>query len=621
MLAPDYLQKISIFRIGEVYSVDGRTICVKVDRDKNLSHLVYQGDIVKNVSVGSYVKILKGYTQLVAKVECEYIKENKIVDQNYHAKSDEIIRLLNMKLLGYFENGCYYKGVKELPLIGNICLLMDNAEFGLIHKFAKPDEPSITIGHLLNDENVSIEIGINKLFTSHIGIFGNTGSGKSYTLAKVYKSLFDSVSDNKFFKEHAHFLLFDFNGEYSDEHVITQNKTVYKLSTRTDDCAKIPLHSSDLLNPELIYILANATEKTQQPFIKRSLGLYTKVFKNENEALNYYKNMLRSQLKHALMIKDALKTKLIFDYAEQILPLPRDEHKNEIGLTSDFVLYPKGTCQHIGTGTWLDEKNIDDFFSVLKLNTSFNDYQFPEDFISRLIHFMYLQLILDIIHNRANNEHIAPAINKLKSFKRDFDKVFEVVDDRDLWNKNTIAIVDLNGVNLNMKKLIPLLLSHKVYSEHKENRVKNNLNTLNIIVDEAHNILSYESMRESETWKDFRLETFEEIIKEGRKFGVFLTIASQRPSDISATIISQLHNYLIHRLVNNRDLEMIEKAVSYLDKLSVESLPILPVGACVLSGVIADLSIIVQVDLLEKEAQPKSDNVSLLSSWYGITDA
>lgn len=57
--------------------------------------------------------------------------------------------------------------------------------------------------------------------------------------------------------------------------------------------------------------------------------------------------------------------------------------------------------------------------------------------------------------------------------------------------------------------------------------------SLHIIIDEAHNILSITSERESQTWKDYRLETFEEIIKEGRKFGVFLTISSQRPSDIS----------------------------------------------------------------------------------------
>ena len=139
--------------------------------------------------------------------------------------------------------------------------------------------------------------------------------------------------------------------------------------------------------------------------------------------------------------------------------------------------------------------------------------------------------------------------------------------------------------------------------------------SLNIIVDEAHNILSYESQRESESWKDFRLETFEEIIKEGRKFGVFMTIASQRPSDISSTIISQLHNYLIHRLINNRDLEMVEKAISYLDKVSVESLPVLPVGACVLSGLIADLPVIVLVDKLPAANSPKSDTIDLLENW------
>lgn len=167
-----------------------------------------------------------------------------------------------------------------------------------------------------------------------------------------------------------------------------------------------------------------------------------------------------------------------------------------------------------------------------------------------------------------------------------------------------------------MKKLLPLLLSMMCYQKHKSYKKEGPVEkSLNIIIDEAHNILSYESNRESESWKDFRLETFEEIIKEGRKFGVFLTLASQRPSDISSTIISQLHNYLIHRLVNNRDIEMVEKAISYLDKLSVETLPILPAGACVLSGVIADLPIVVQVEKLNDKTAPRSQTIELADAW------
>lgn len=73
------------------------------------------------------------------------------------------------------------------------------------------------------------------------------------------------------------------------------------------------------------------------------------------------------------------------------------------------------------------------------------------------------------------------------------------------------------------------------------------------------------STRESEEWKDYRLECFEEIIKEGRKFGVFLTIGSQRPSDISDTIISQLHNYFIHRLVNEEDVRKMYRTVAFAD--------------------------------------------------------
>jgi hypothetical protein len=101
-----------------------------------------------------------------------------------------------------------------------------------------------------------------------------------------------------------------------------------------------------------------------------------------------------------------------------------------------------------------------------------------------------------------------------------------------------------------------------------EKKVENDDNNyLNLIVDEAHNILSEQSERESEHWRDYRLETFEEIMKEGRKFGVFLTIASQRPADISPTIISQLHNYFVHRLINNEDIRAVEKTISYLDKV------------------------------------------------------
>ena len=610
---------MSIFRIGEVYSVDGRTIRVKVDADKNLSHLIYQGNLIKNVSVGSYLKILKGFDALVCQVESEFIREEDQTKSNYHNKSAEFSRYLNVKLLGYFKGKEYIKGVKEMPLIGNQCYLMDNDEFVSIHKFAKEDDVTIELGHLHNDDRVPIDLSVNRLFASHIGIFGNTGSGKSYTLANLYNKLFDKVGANQKFKNNARFLLFDFNGEYSGKHVIVDEKTVYKISTKQKDGHedRIPIKRDDLLNPELFNILASATEKTQQPFIKRTLTLYRKVHKTDSPD-TYIKAILRRLVSDIVCMTDVIKSKQLLDYFDQILPSEIDENGVEKGLIYDLQWHGKQityyTVKNEQTYHFNDNKGRDGI-KELVLYKAVNNFTETGNFIDTVIKYLYIQLIQDVLNNRAQNEHISPAINKLKALKNDFDKVFEIKDDQDFWKGNYLAVIDLNNANINIKKLVPLLISYKLYTEHKNQKEEKQLSSLNIIIDEAHNILSYESLRESESWKDFRLETFEEIIKEGRKFGVFMTIASQRPSDISPTIISQLHNYLIHRLINNKDLEMIERAVSYLDKLSFEALPILPIGACVLSGIIADLPIIIQIDKLDRNIQPQSSTISFDLSW------
>lgn len=615
----EYLQKMSIFRIGEVSSVDGRKICIKVDADKNLSHLIYRGNLVKNVSVGSYIKILKGFDVLVCKVEGEFIKDKDLSASNYHNKSAEFSRFLSVKLLGYFIGKEYIKGVKEMPLIGDQCYLMDNDEFVSIHKFSSKDEVTIKLGSLHNDDRVPIHLSVSRLFASHIGIFGNTGSGKSYTLANLYNRLFTKVGTNQKFRDNARFLLFDFNGEYSAEHVIIANKTVYKISTKSSERSgdKIPIKREDLLNPELFNILASATEKTQQPFIKRTLNLYQKVHEKSNPNV-YIKSILKKLVTEVVCMTDAVKSKLLLDYFEQILPSKEDENGVDIGLLSDLQWQAKQNTYYTekdGNTFYFNNINGRQAIEKLVIYNAIDDFKETYSFIDDVIKYLYIQLIRDVLDNRAQNEHISPAINKLKALKTDFDKVFEIKEAEDFWNNNYLVVIDMNNVNINIKKLVPLLISYKLYTEHKNKKEEKKDSSLNIIIDEAHNILSYESLRESESWKDFRLETFEEIIKEGRKFGVFMTIASQRPSDISPTIISQLHNYLIHRLINNKDLEMIEKAVSYLDKLSFETLPILPVGTCVLSGVIADLPLIIQIDKLENNIHPQSSTISFELTW------
>ena len=282
---------------------------------------------------------------------------------------------------------------------------------------------------------------------------------------------------------------------------------------------------------------------------------------------------------------------LIFDYEKHLIWHSSRGKYFYNGYTED--IYQENFHYYITNGK-IDEINI-----------NISDISYFEKIRLRIIFQYYYELVkFDL-----NSEHISPLMKRLKKIE-ELDRVLCVKDEESDKNFNVIS---LKNVNTEMKKILPLLISKQIYDKQKQKRDKKSY--LNIIIDEAHNILSEVSNRESETWKDYRLETFEEIIKEGRKFGVFLTIASQRPSDISATIISQLHNYFLHRLINNKDIQAVEKTISYLDKLSFDSLPILPTGSCIFAGLSAQVPVVVDIAKIEDGHEPKSETITLLNYW------
>lgn len=613
----DHISEESIFKVGKVISVNGRVVKIKVNKAKNTSHINYKGKLIKNISVGGYIKITKGFIRIVGKVDGEFIEEEKIyLDNEYKSKKDKIHRILVVSLLGYFENNVFYKGIKELPLIDNECFLLEKSEFENIHDFVEDKDEPIDIGSLSFEHEQPVRIGINKMFASHIGIFGNTGSGKSYTLAKIYRQLMKIFSERINFKKYARFMIFDFNGEYSDTGTkipITESKNIFNLSTKGEGKDKLPINETDLIDIQLLSILGSASEKTQQPFLKRTIAFYKNV-NDSDDPQEYFRNILRNRIKDILKMSDKVRTNLLIDYVKSILPTEYDEDGYERDLietidwnnTNNHWMPRGGDCRALS----------DEEIHSVPLYENVENYILKEDLISNFIDFLYLQLIHDVLNSRAQNEHIAPVINKLKSAQKDIKKIFSTSKERSsFWEEYNFTVINLNDVNLYMKKTVPLLVAKNVYDEQKELRKKSDKYYLNIIVDEAHNILSGQSFRESETWKDYRLETFEEIIKEGRKFGVFLTVASQRPADISPTIISQLHNYIIHRLINNSDLNAIEKTVSYLDKVSFEYIPILPTGTCIMAGLFANIPLVVDIGSISKKYCPNNDTIELVKHW------
>jgi len=241
---------------------------------------VYKGKLLKNISVGGYIKIIKGFTVIIGKVEGEIVTEDKIFvrEKGYTAQKEKINRVLTVSLLGFFKGKRFERGIKELPLIDNECFLLHKKEFEQIHDFIRPGDDPLTIGSLSFEKGQEIRVGVNGLFASHIGIFGNTGSGKSYTLAKIYRELFLKYKDQEKFKQNARFFLIDFNGEYVDpsaeDNIIIdkQYKNTYSLSTRLPGGGdKFPITRDTLNDPDFWVVFLEATEKTQMPFLRRAV--------------------------------------------------------------------------------------------------------------------------------------------------------------------------------------------------------------------------------------------------------------------------------------------------------------------------------------------------------------
>lgn len=631
MLEEHFLEQDAVFRIGRVISVDGRRVRVAVDKLKNNSHLLHRGNVVRNVSVGGYVKITKGFAELVASVDGEHVIEDHTSSHLYGRSADSVRRELEVNLIGYLEAGVFRRGVQEMPLLDNQCFILSEDEFTAIHAFVDEPERALALGELATEPTQPVLVDVDEIFASHVGIFGNTGSGKSYTLAKLYHELFEKFGDLPGFRERARFVIIDFNGEYVDREpspdddrstsVIAgrRHKDSIVLSTRRDDADKIQLPAEVIGNPLFWTVLLDATEKTQAPFLARVLesDYWDRQLNHPEDLLAILADMVDRATSSTdngvdrqtvLNLLSEVQTCLGSAPSRALTDLMDDLRQN---------LHYNATTRQFYWGTWgptyvtSDHQDWKALTSdkIRGLAVDFSQIQPGIDLIRFKI---VLQYYSDIISGFSNREHLSPLIKRMETRVPDIKKLV-VVQENNTYEQ-PLLVVSLRDVNLAMRKVIPMLLCKYLYDAKKDQDPEGQT-LLNLVIDEAHNILSFDSSRESEAWRDYRLETFEEIVKEGRKFGVFLTIASQRPHDISPTIISQLHNYFLHRLVNDLDIRAIEKAVAYLDRVSFESLPILPTGTCVVAGIAAQIPVRVMVGALEPRYTPNSQTIEVVKAW------
>ncbi|MEH7603887.1 ATP-binding protein [Bacillus safensis] len=618
-------------KLGVITSVDSDISQVGMYSMSNDAEFIWYGEILAGPKIGAYLTINQNEIKIIVTVSNE-----KVIDQQNSIKSTEfdnrysknsINRIISVKTKGVIEEGKFQVTSQYVPMIGNEVSLTSIEELKVIYGI-ETNESTIKIGKSIL-ENQPIQLSINKFFASHIGIFGNTGSGKSNTLHKLYLELFRS----NFYKQiinKSQFFVIDFNGEYSSPEIdeVTQkgvfgvpkeDKEIFEINTQNlNKGKKLPVKKKYLFDADILSILFDARPATQVPFLRSSITSFNEISQEINFCFGVY---VTGTLKKILTSGKSANQDSLQDWIDTAKKYLQDS--SLFSELDQIVQYNNGDYKIPSLDMWFNSGSDE---GIAPSSLHYSKIQAISESLTRYFKYMeitplnQLKIFLDFqrVHRTAwgkiNREHLNPLFSRINSSFQSLEKVIEVKD-MAIEDYKMINIISLVHANQEITRLIPMLLSKMIYDEQKRLVSGNSVSqTKHLIIDEAHNILNSEYKNNGDDWQDYRLTIFEEIIKEGRKFGFYLTLSSQRPADISPTILSQTHNYLIHRLVNEKDLRMLENTMPTLDKSSYQMIPSLGQGEAIITGNAMKVPVFVKIDK-EKSLRPASDDIKLTNLW------
>jgi len=548
--------------------------------------LVFNGKIIQGPRINTLVKTKVGIDTIICQVNGEVSSETDGVIRDHY---------LELDVKGYIEAGKFIQGLRLLPIVAATVELLDDSDFETIYEI--DDKTSIILGNDIFDTDKKIGANVNYLMPSHVGVFGNTGSGKSNTLAKMI-----SEYSNKFLlnnkNENLKLVIFDLNNEYGKDSIVSvDNKKIYSLKTRTDLGDRIPFDFSKLTEDDFIVIL-NASEKVQTPVVKNAFKNAYSTPKKED----YYRNYIKSALINARRSMFYSLRNQLRDYITNL-----DNFRFHSG--KDYMKFYYE--DEFGNRYYDNQQRFYNEIELIEVNI-------PSDKLDRFLFELCFAIALEN-ENGTNIDFIIGLLSRASKIFSDMKKVFDFSkgEKSDFYDQKEIVVIQLANVNSDMREMVPSLLASVIFNSAIDSKSDGEPKSMvSLVIDEAHNLLYEEK---NNVFHDNTLNVFEKVIKEGRKFGVFVYISSQRPSDISTTILSQLHNYFIHKLVNPSDLYAIQKTVAFLDAKALDFLTVLSPGECIVSGVAFQMPRFLYVQQLEKRMRPNSENIVLVGE-NGITN-
>ena len=205
--------------IGRIVEVRGITVRAEL-YELLPPYILDQGCTIIAPRINTYVKTRVGLDEIICQITGEYYDEQR--------RGQFTGYYLDLTVKGFFCDDKFIQGIRMLPMVAASVELLNANEFKRINECS--DEHTFSLGTNLFDNNQKYSFSYNSIIPSHIGIFGNTGSGKSNTLARLLAEYVKELK--KANTNNGKLLVVDINNEYGDDAICsTEDKIVYKLST------------------------------------------------------------------------------------------------------------------------------------------------------------------------------------------------------------------------------------------------------------------------------------------------------------------------------------------------------------------------------------------------------
>ena len=469
-----------------------------------------------------------------------------------------------------------------------------------------------------------IYMNLDTFFNSHFAIIGGSGSGKSFALSRIIQTLF---MEKEYVPYNASLFVFDTYGEYQNSFTNIENQNSYisykNYTTNlesNDEILKIPPY---LLGVDDLAILLNAETANQLQILEKALELVT-IFRSSGADILKIKNNIIARAvldillsgRPSVQIRDQIFSVLSFYKTEELnLETEITQPGYTRALKHCLIIDADGKIREIELLTNFFTKYLlsSDEYKIPKTNISYSlkDLEDAIDFALISEGILKSEKVYD------NNNMLKIRIHNLVEgeYKVFFD-YNELVTREEYVNslitknnkKAQLINFNINYVDDRFAKNIVKIITKMLFDVVKNIKPRASL-PFHIILEEAHRYVLKDN--------DIDLlgyNIFERIAKEGRKYGILLGLITQRPSELSETVISQCNNFLVFKMTHPKDSEYINRLIPFLTEEISKRLQIIQPGNCYVFGPAFKLPTLITLD--KPNPTPESNNVNIINTWF-----